>query len=205
MTISADQHPLTKTQHTAACTIIALFWGIGVTLIDQHPEVGISLSLLGIAITLWMYGRDFSNIKIARVKEWPWIGIIIMSIEIVVPGYLFYITHHVGIYPGIGNTESVSGEAVSPLNTSSQTPADKKGSSADCHPGAFACIRASGGGVVDGIHFYDTKSCLPGPFLDVKGDGGVINDITSDRYASLCKEDSKIENKGASIKRGSKE
>lgn len=81
-------HPLTKTQHQSAFTIAALFWGVGVAMIDPRMGVGILLCAIGIAGTLWLYWSDLLRTRSQSWRAWPWLGIVVIIIEIVIPCWL---------------------------------------------------------------------------------------------------------------------
>jgi hypothetical protein len=82
-------HPLANPQILAAFAATALFWGLGVTLIDQHTRIGIVLCALGVATTLWIYWTPLRAIRPANVWSWPWLGIALLVILVGVPIILF--------------------------------------------------------------------------------------------------------------------
>jgi hypothetical protein len=85
---SAQDHPLTKLQHLAAFAVAALFWGVGVTMIDPRIGVGVVLCLIGITCTVWIYWADLLSVRTKPWQAWPWLGILIIAVEILVPGWL---------------------------------------------------------------------------------------------------------------------
>lgn len=92
----AEEHPLTRTQHTSAFTVAALFWGVGVTMIDPRIGIGALLCVIGISGTLWLYSGDLRRMPQTPYRKWPWIALLFISIEIFVPGYLLYVRAYDG-------------------------------------------------------------------------------------------------------------
>jgi hypothetical protein len=88
--LGQKEHPLTTTQTTAACTIAALFWSAGVTLIDPRTGVGVLLCLIGIATTFWLFWTPLKAIPRTKARLWPWIGIVLLLIEAGFPAYMLY-------------------------------------------------------------------------------------------------------------------
>ncbi len=64
------------------------FWAAGVTLMDTRFGLGAILCTITIAWTVWLYWSDLLSIRTRPFKAWPWLGILIIAIEILVPGYL---------------------------------------------------------------------------------------------------------------------
>jgi len=87
-TTPASGHPLSKAQHQSAFTIAALFWGVGVAMIDPRTGVGILLCVIGIAATLWLYWSDLLGMRSRAWRVWPWLGLFFIVIEILVPCWL---------------------------------------------------------------------------------------------------------------------
>jgi len=77
------QHPGEATRVLAALAAM-VFWAAGVSLID--PRFGIGAFLC--AISVWLYWSDLLSIPSRPLRMWPWLGIIIIVIEIIVPGWL---------------------------------------------------------------------------------------------------------------------
>jgi hypothetical protein len=84
------EHPLTTTQTLAAFTAAALFWGVGVTMIDPHIGVGILLCIIGFAATFWLFWASIKIMPHTHIGSWPWLGLALLLIEVTVPGYIFY-------------------------------------------------------------------------------------------------------------------
>ncbi len=81
------QHPGEATRVLAALASM-VFWAVGVSLMDPRFGVGAFLCVVSIVWTVWLYWSDLAAIPSRKFKAWPWLGIIVILIEILVPGYL---------------------------------------------------------------------------------------------------------------------
>lgn len=74
----------------AAFTVAALFWSVGVTMIDPQTGIGILLCIVGIGCTVWLYSGAFIGMPKTPVRDWPWIAILLVFFELLIPSYLLY-------------------------------------------------------------------------------------------------------------------
>jgi hypothetical protein len=90
-TMLSKSHPLERRRILAALAIFGLS-AAGIILVDSHAIVGGALCFIAILGTTWLYFDDFKVMKIANVTSWPWLGIILIGIEVAVPTYLLSAT-----------------------------------------------------------------------------------------------------------------
>ena len=87
MTIPREKHPLITTQALGAFTVAGLFWA-GLTMLDAHPGVGAALCLIGIGCTVSVYFKPIKQMPKTLPRRWPWVGLALLLIELLLPGYL---------------------------------------------------------------------------------------------------------------------
>jgi hypothetical protein len=84
------EHPLASVQAMAAFAVAALFWTLGVSLIDPRAEVGVLLCAIGTAATIWLFWSQLTAIPKSNFRSWPWLGMVLLIIEVSIPAYLLY-------------------------------------------------------------------------------------------------------------------
>jgi hypothetical protein len=65
-----------------------VFWAVGVGLMDTRFAIGAALCVVTIAWTVWFYWSDLIAVPFRAPRAWPWLGITIILIELIVPGYI---------------------------------------------------------------------------------------------------------------------
>ena len=89
MSNQVSDHPLTGIKHLAAFAVAGI-WGLGVGMIDLHENIGITLSVIGIVATVWLYWGDILQMRANNMRQWPRIGLVLICLEILVPGVLIF-------------------------------------------------------------------------------------------------------------------
>lgn len=81
------QHPGEASRVGAALGAM-LFWGVGVSLMDSRFGVGTFLCAISLMWTVWLYWSDLLGIRTRTWRAWPWLGIVLIVIGIIVPCWL---------------------------------------------------------------------------------------------------------------------
>jgi hypothetical protein len=66
---------------------------------DTRFAIGAALCVVTIAWTVWLYWSDLIAVPFRAPRAWPWLGITIILIELIVPGYILH--NKARGYPGI--------------------------------------------------------------------------------------------------------
>lgn len=80
-------HPLERSKLLAALAAM-VFWGTGVGLLSPRFGIGILLCSLSVICTLWIYWEAFTKMDIWHPRTWPILAILLLAIQIGVPGYI---------------------------------------------------------------------------------------------------------------------
>ena len=141
-------HPLELPRPVAAFGIMGL-WAVGVALIDPHAVVGAILCVVAVGWTVWLYSAELSSMRVKAFQTWPWIGIIIIAIELVVPAYLLCAKFVQPAYPSVLGTGPVkskpTGRSIFETTTGGEISA--RGAQLPTNP-CFTIGRAETGGKI---------------------------------------------------------
>jgi hypothetical protein len=157
------------------------FWAVGVGLMDARFGLGAALCTISIAWTVWLYWSELLTIPKTPFKAWPWLGILLIVIEILVPGYL--VVSKAWGAP-IDQAKSIQLAPPQPLLPQPQTPAIAD--SDVCPKGTAICIKPMEGGQVKDVRFTDPHFCNLERVLGMGGTGTATG-ITIEQADTQCR------------------
>jgi hypothetical protein len=83
------QHYLERPKSLAGLAVAGI-WAAGAALLDSHIYVGLILCFIAITGTLWLYSSELRPMKLHPIAQWPWLPILFVFGEILIPGILWY-------------------------------------------------------------------------------------------------------------------
>jgi hypothetical protein len=84
---NSPQHPAEAPRVVAALAAM-VFWAVGLSLMDGRFGLGATLCAVTVVWTAWLYWADLISAHSRPWKAWPWLGILLLTIEIAAPGWL---------------------------------------------------------------------------------------------------------------------
>lgn len=169
----SNEYPLATPQSLAAFTVAALFWGVGVAMIDPRIGVGVLLCAIGVAATSWLFWASIKSIPRTPARSWPWLGLGLLVLEISIPTYMVYA--RADQPEKIGHTEpspSPLPDAINRGGTGSGINGGGGGVNGSGGGGGGAGLTSGGGGGGGGGAVF-----LPNGAVILPGTGGTGGDI----------------------------